>query len=222
MKKTNIEIEINKFKAKSNLDDRFTSFDFCYNYFQTTKDLTQDIEKSCLVLGFYLASWGMFWGSSFILQKSVKHFEKTIKCIAEVDKSIWDIDVDKYDEENIQKVLDVYSEIKKCIIEKNNSDLILITKILLGVFGFVPAFDKYFCNTFRKISNNKCGFRAINKKSLLYIKSFYEINKTTIDCLSKETFTKDFTSEKETNINYPKAKIIDMYGFNLGSIKTTD
>ncbi len=220
MKKTDIELEIVNFKKKSNLNDRYTSFDYCYNYFRTTNDLTRDIEKSCLVLGFYLASWGMFRGSSFLLLKSVKHFEKAIIYIDTLDKSVWDIDVDRYDEKNIQLILEIYSEIKKCIIEKENSDLTLITKILLGVFGFIPAFDNNFCNAFRTISEGKCGFRKANVKSLSIIKTFYELNKSTIDRLSSETYTKDFITGQETKINYTKAKIIDMYGFQLGLLKT--
>lgn len=216
MTKTNIETIVNAFKSQSNPYDRYTSFDYCYNYFHTTNDITQDIEKSCLVLGFYLASWGMFRGSSFLLQKSVKHFEPTIRYISKLNKSVWDIDADKYDDKNIQTIIKIYKDIKFCLINKGNSDLTLITKILLGVFGFIPAFDNYFCNTFRAISDGQCGFRKVNVKSLSFIKTFYESNKTTIDRLSAETFTTDFMTGQKTTINYPKAKIIDMYGFTSG------
>jgi hypothetical protein len=216
MTKTDIETIVNKFKSQSNPDDRYTSFDYCYNYFRTTNDITQDIEKSCLVLGFYLASWGMFRGSSFLLQKSVKHFEPTIRYIATLDKSVWDIDADNYDEKNIQTIIKIYKDIKFCLINNDNSDLTLITKILLGVFGFIPAFDNYFCNSFRAISDGQCGFRKVNVKSLSFIKTFYESNKTTIDRLSAETFTTDFMTGQKTTINYPRAKIIDMYGFTSG------
>jgi len=216
MTKTDIETIVNKFKSQSNPDDRYTSFDYCYNYFRTTNDITQDIEKSCLDLGFYLASWGMFRGSSFLLQKSVKHFEPTIRYISTLDKSVWEIDADNYDENNILTIIKIYNSIKTRLINKDNSDLTLITKILLGVFGFIPAFDNYFCNSFRAISGGQCGFRKVNVKSLSFIKSFYESNKTTIDRLSAETFTTDFMTGQKTTINYPKAKIIDMYGFTAG------
>jgi hypothetical protein len=216
MIKTDIETIVNKFKSQSNPDDRYTSFDYCYNYFRTTNDLTQDIEKSCLVLGFYLASWGMFRGSSFLLKKSVRHFEPTIRYIATLDKSVWEIDADNYDEKNIQTIIKIYKDIKICLINKDNSDLTLITKILLGVFGFIPAFDNYFCNSFRAISDGQCGFRKLNIKSLSFIKIFYESNKTIIERLSDETFTTDFMTGQKTTINYPKAKIIDMYGFTSG------
>lgn len=216
MTKTDIEEIVNKFKNQSNPDDRYTSFDYCYNYFRTTNDVSQDLEKSCLVLGFYLASWGMFRGSSFLLQKSIKHFEPTIKYIATLDKSVWEIDTDNYCENNIHTIIKTYNAIKFCLINKDNSDLTLITKILLGVFGFIPAFDNYFCNSFRTISDGQCGFRKVNVKSLSFIKTFYESNKSTIDRLSSETFTTDFITGQKTTINYPKAKIIDMYGFTSG------
>ena len=221
MKRTDIELVIADYKSNSKPDDRFTSFDYCYNYFRTTNDITQDVEKSCLVLGFYLASWGMFRGSSFLLKKSVRHFEPVIQYIATLDKSVWEIDVDKYDEKNIQTIIKIYKDIKFCLITKDNSDLTLITKILLGVFGFIPAFDNYFCNSFRTISGGQCGFRKVNVKSLSFIKTFYESNKTSIDRLSAETFTTDFVSEQKTTTNYPRAKIIDMYGFKTGKKKTT-
>lgn len=216
MIKTDIEIIVNKFKSQSNPEDRNASFDFCYNYFLETNNLNQDIEKSCLVLGFYLASWGMFRGSSFLLQKSVKHFESTIRFISTLEKSLWDIDVDNYNENTIQTIIKIYREIKLCLIKKDNSDLTLITKILLGVFGFIPAFDNNFCNSFRTITCGKCGFRKVNLKSLYFIKTFYESNKTTIDRLSSETFTMNFITGQKSKNNYPKAKIIDMYGFIKG------
>ena len=91
----------------------------------------------------------------------------------------------------------------------------LITKILLGVFGFIPAFDSYFSDTFRDILDGRCGFRRVNSNSLTCIKDFYDTNKLAIDKLSKETFTTDFLTGQKTTINYPKAKIIDMYGFTI-------
>lgn len=219
MIKTDIETVVNKFKNQSNPYNRFTSFDYCYNYFRTTNDITQDIEKSCLVLGFYLASWGMYRGSSFLLQKSVKHFELTIQYIATLDKSIWEIDANNYDEKSIQTIINIYQHIKTRLINKGNSDLTLITKILLGVFGFIPAFDTFFCSSFREISGGECRFRKVNENSLSFIKTFYQSNKTVIDRLSDETFTTDFMTGKKTTLNYSKAKIIDMYGFAAGQLK---
>lgn len=217
MIKKDIEIVVNQFKENSKPNDRYTSFDYCYNYFLSTKDLNNDIEKSCLILGFYLASWGMLRGSSFLLQKSVKHFQPTIEYISTLDKSIWRIDVDSYNEENINTILKIYQNIKNQLILSSNSHLTLITKILLGVFGFIPAYDQYFCDTFREIFKDRNSrFRSVNRKSLNLIKEFYDNNKNVIDKLSNETYTTDFLKEEKTKINYPKAKVIDMYGFTVG------
>jgi len=212
----NIEEIIKEFKSKSQPEDRYTSFDYCYNYFLTIEDTTKDIEKSCLVLGFYLASWGMLRGSSFLLQKSAKHFQPTIEYIATLNRDIWKIDVDKYNEQTIEKIIDIYNEIKSRLILNGSSDLTLITKVMLGVFGFIPAFDNFFCDTFRNIYKGKCGFRRVNSNSLSRIKDFYDENREIINRLSNETFTTDFKTGFKTKIKYPKAKIIDMYGFTVG------
>lgn len=216
-----IETIVNEFKSKSKPEDRYSSFDYCYNYFLTTDDLTKDIEKSCLTLGFYLASWGMYRGSSFLLQKSVKYLEPTIRYIADIDKNLWKIDVDNYDNKTIKKIIKVYNDIKSRLILNGNADLTLVTKILLGVFGFIPAFDNFFCNTFRDIYKGQCGFRRVNDNSLNKIKDFYDSNKKIIDKLSDDTFTIDFYSGAKTKINYTKAKIIDMYGFTVRLNKST-
>ncbi len=213
-----LETVVSEFMSQTKSDEnhRYTSFDYCYNYFSSTEDLTKDIEKSCLMLGFYLASWGMFRGSSFLLQKNVGCFKKTVHYISDLDKSVWQIDVDNYTDENIDTIIKLYSGIKDCLIENNERDLVLVTKILLGVFGFVPAFDRYFADTFRNSSGGQCGFRRVNKNSLSVIKDFYEVHREIIDRLSSQTFTTDFLTGLKTTTNYPKAKIIDMYGFTMG------
>ena len=213
---TDIQAKVLEFTSKSNANQRYASFDYCFNYFRTTKDLKKDVEKSCLTLGFYLASWGMFRGSSFLLQKNAKYFEPTIDYISSQDRSVWEIDVDNYTDQNIQKIITIYKEIKDLLIIDGKRDLTLITKVLLGVFGFIPAYDSYFTETFRKISDGRCGFRKVNTKSLGVIKNFYEANRATIDNLSNQIFTIDFVTEQETKINYSKAKILDMYGFSVG------
>jgi hypothetical protein len=206
------------FQNANSPNHRYISFDYCYNYFLTNKGskLTKDIEKSSLVLGFYLASWGMMRGSSFLLQKSCKYYEPLIIYISTLDESVWSIDVDSYDTDNIQKICDIYTNIKSIIIVGRSSDLTLITKIMLGVFGFIPAFDQFFTNSFRAMYGDQCGFRRINPKALFLIQDFYFSNKDQIDELSHSTYTIDFASGLNTNTHYTKAKIIDMYGFTKG------
>ena len=82
----------------------------------------------------------------------------------------------------------------------------LVTKIMLGVFANIPAYDQYFRKSLK--------LHSVNKKSLLKIKKFYEEDKETFDSIKIRTF--DFLTAKETDIIYPKAKLIDMCGFMDG------
>ena len=216
MLQTDIKQTIALFMQEAAPENRYSSFDYCFIYFKTTEDYLVDIEKSCLTLSFYLASWGMYRGSSFLLGKSAKYFEPTVEYLSSLPRSAWEIDVDSYTNENVVTILEIYQRLKETIINGKNADLTLITKVMLGVFGFIPAYDDFFCRTFRSMSEPQCGFRVVNKKSLSVVRNFYWRNKEDIDQLSNSIYTKDFITGKETKINYTKAKIIDMYGFAKG------
>ena len=163
----------------------------------------------------------MYRGSSFILQRSLYHYKETIIYLNDLkksDPSVWKIDIDKYDDENIDKLIGIYKNICDILIaskeeNKKHRSITLVTKLMLGVFGSVPAFDKYFIETFAKLAGTKCKFRVFNKTALLQIKEFYQDNSEEIDNLSNSIKTLDFLTGEETYMNYTKAKIIDMYGF---------
>lgn len=208
----NIKAIVEEFRTKIGANHRYRSYDYCYNYFYKNRNnILEDMEKSCAILGFYLASWGMMRGSSFLLQKSYKYLESIIGYIARQDDNIWEIDVDNY-KENYQTILEMYEIIKEKLVPENKRHIVLVTKVMMGVFGIVPAYDDYFCKTFRDIEPKKSRFSTFNQPSLEVIQKFYESNKFEIDELAHSTFTNDFeTGEKK--YRYTKAKIIDMYGF---------
>jgi len=195
-------------------DERYASFDFCYNYFYSfyrRNKLNEsadekNLQMSCLQLGFYLASWGMMRGSSFLLEKSVRNYKNLIIAISKMSTKLWEIDVDKYDEENIKALLDCKQQIIDVLGKENKPSDTLVTKIMLGVFANIPAYDQYFRKSIK--------LHSLNKKSLLKIKEFYEENKKTFDSFKIHTF--DFLTSQETDVIYPKAKLIDMYGFMDG------
>lgn len=201
-------------------DERYASFDYCYNYFysfnndEKISELASDdnIQMSCLQIGFYLASWGMMRGSSFLLEKSLLHYSKLIYAISKMDPILWEIDADNYSQENIAKLLECKEDIKESLRTKDKTPTdTLVTKVMLGVFANTPAFDTFFNKSFR--------VNRFNEKSLIKIRDFYEENKVVID--SYEIFTYEFSpfgnnNVKETDIVYSKAKLIDMYGFIKG------
>ena len=56
--------------ARANEDGRSRSWEHCYRAFRDARtDPSPDYDNLSLHLAFYLASWGMYRGSSFLLQK---------------------------------------------------------------------------------------------------------------------------------------------------------
>jgi len=194
--------------------ERYASFDYCYNYFQSFREKgilsdlcnKENIEISCLQLAFYLASWGMFRGSTFLLEKSYKYFEDTICLISNYDNRIWSIDLDSYNDENIEILLEFKNKLI-CVLgtERKPSDT-LITKIMLGVFANTPAFDTLFGVGF--------GVKTFNKKSLRILSDFYQKHQSIVD--SYKIYTIDYLTGANTYRLYTKAKLIDMVGFIEG------
>ena len=70
--------------------ERYASFDYCFNHFQSFRERgkvdqlasPEYMQLSCLQLGFYLASWGMLRGSTFLFTKSAKVYEGVVHAIA--------------------------------------------------------------------------------------------------------------------------------------------
>ena len=199
---------------------RYSSFDYCFNYFsdfyerdniEAIADPT-NVQLSCLQLGFYLASWGMFRGKAFLLQKSAKHYEPLISVIAEMPKVCWKIDLDAYSDKTISLLLEIYKHISGSLGEDDEyASTTLVTKIMLGVFGNVPALDDNFCKGF--------SFSKYFSGSLLRkISDFYQTNKEEFDRHRIKTI--DFSTGIEIDRYYTKAKLLDMVGFIEGLRKS--
>jgi hypothetical protein len=192
-------------------DARYASFDYCFNYFQSFHESGEisalanpvNLQVRCLQLGFYLASWGMLRGSAELLQKSVHHFIPVVEAIAGIPPTFWEVDADRYTESNIDGLLEQARTIRGAI--GGMSD-ILVTKIMLGVFGSVPAFDTYF----------KRGFHVatFGPKALRKVGAFYKDNASVIDRYRVPTL--DFLNGGETHRRYTRAKVIDMAFFIEG------
>ena len=75
----------------------------------------------------------------------------------------------------------------------------------MGVFGCVPAYDRFFISG---IKVNKTSTGKFNKKSLLKLVEFYKKN--------KEEFEKTRKKMKIGNKNYPQMKLIDMGFWQIG------
>ena len=208
---TQIKEKIALYLGSHSVDGRYTSFDYCYNYFRGFVDSgsideiasAENLQASCLQLGFYLASWGMYRGSSQLLQHSAHSLVPVVQAIASTEKMMWKIDVDTYDEISYTKISDSMEQIAEAF--PHNASLTLKTKTLLGVFGCVPAFDSFF------VTNS--GLRTLNLQSLMKLRTFYEKNKSTIEEIRQGTHTLDFKDGQPTKHLYTRAKMVDMIFF---------
>ena len=211
-------IYIEKFlQGLSDYRHRFVSFDYCYTYFmqhQGNAASIENISMSCYILWSYLASWGMLRGSSQLLQKNPKFLEGTI---AAIDKKSFlygnQFDYQNYNNPLIRnQIIDGYDAIKESLSEINPSPT-LVTKIMLGVYGCVPALDRNFRIAF------SLGQNDLNENTLIKIYLFKDLNTGSFNCVTyNNPNAYDYQTSKFSKFRYSNAKMVDMYGFMKGMV----
>ena len=201
-------------KDKFNKNQRMASFDFCYNYFHDNRGhlAGNNLERSCMELWGYLASFGMIKGKSgLLLRNSPASLSKLIECFDGSDcEKLWEIDIPDYNTTTIGIIVESYNEISKKIkaMEVTPTQT-LVTKIMMGVWGCVPAFDRNFKKWIINDLNTDCYF----EKFLRVISAFYNDYKTTFNDILINTI--DIYGNKTSYI-YSQAKLLDMFGFAKG------
>ena len=107
----------------------------------------------------------------------------------------------KYIKKSIKKHPDLQNTEKR-YFQENSISYTLITKILLGTIGCIPAYDRFFIDGLGSNENIKKRFDS--KKSFKELIGFYEVNKKEIDEITKKCK------------GYVPMKIIDMYFWEIG------
>src|ERR1022692_1534141 len=216
-----IGANLNQFVGDRKPDRRYTSFDYCFNYFQSFRAdriteiaAKKNMQLSCLHLGMFLASWGMFRGSTVALGRSAKHFEPVIELIADTPSDMWDIDAHGYTRGVCQQLIEQHRQIRESMRDparpSRDPTTTLATKIMLGVFGNVPAYDDFFKRG-RK-SEGRTG--AFGVRSLLQLGQFYQEHAEAIEAYRIPTL--DFRTGQPTSLRYTRAKVLDMVFFIEG------
>ena len=206
-----------------------------------SRTLSKDEKKTArLYLMNYLASWGMYRGSSFVLQYDSKIYDKVIETIFDKNyDSLWDLkydDLKQNTEDIIGKVCKIFNLIEDKLKEKRLFTMVekvdwfdqnkknnntsntkvsktLITKILLGTICCMPALDTNF-NTI--VEHSSC-------KISNYIPFLFEmiLEKGNSDDFDLKNNKNDYVF-KELSKTYPKIplmKIVDMAFFTIGDEK---
>lgn len=210
---------------KSDESGRYRSWEHCYSRFikaRGSKDV--DYDYLSLHLAFYLASWGMYRGSSFLLQKDYRvHIPVVKELLNEKYDALSGIDCVGFREESNQKLLQeinsflekYYDKIRHEVKEqelRNQLSSTLITKILMGTLGCVPAYDRYFI---AGIKHQKVATGNYNIKSIMQLVDFYEKNSNRLESVRDKM--------EVEGMPYPQMKMIDMgfwqVGFDLDTSK---
>lgn len=190
---------------------RYMSWRHCYRAFSENRNAVDErtVDYLSLHLAFYLASWGMYRGSSFLLQKDYKVHIPVVKIIQK----------QKYDplfgvsakelckESNLALLDDIGDRIRDCYAKEtpsfdgsmNNATDTLVTKILLGTLGCVPAYDRYYV---RSVKKNNVSSGLYNKESVCCVAGFY--------CDNFDIFERLRHELSKCGIEYPPMKLMDM------------
>ena len=132
---------------------RFKSWEYCYTVFGNS----DSVDYLSLHLAFYLASWGMYRGSCGILWKDYTIHMDAVNIIRKfhsLRKEWFTMDDVSQIMELYNALKDYYSKITYYKPENKTSSLnlaatdTLITKIMLGTIGCVPALDDLFKRAF--------------------------------------------------------------------------
>ena len=170
---------------------QYRSWEHCYSHFIKARGSKEiDYDYLSLQLAFYLASWGMYRGSSFLLQKDYKvHIPVVKELLSNEYDALAGIECIEFRKESNQQLLleinsflgQYYDKIRREVKGqelKNQLSFTLITKILMGTLGCVPAYDRYFIAGIKKqkVTTGNYNLKSIMKLVDFYEKILYDLN----------------------------------------------
>ena len=191
-----VELAISLFVKKTTQieNDRYKSWEYCYHSFISARNSSSpDYDILSLHLAFYLASWGMYRGSSFLLQKDYKIHTPIVK---ELLKSDYDelAGKDWSKASELDNDLSVLEKLKKFIND------------YYAPISCTPAYDRYFKAGIKSLNVSIGNFNKNSTKKLIW---FYTANSDIFEQLRNSLPCVDGSP-----IKYPEMKLVDM-GFWL-------
>lgn len=196
---------------------RYRSWEHCYGYFRRMRDgqISRDRDRAAIELGFYLASWGMYRGSSFLLQYAYTIHRPIIDLIFEARfEKLWNTDFGSSDADRqfkpvllelIDGISKAYRPFAHAIGSASPTDT-LITKVILGTLGSLPACDRYFVK----------GFRTERNQNLKLNDRFIDVLLDFCQTYRHELRQQQVNIMEIGGIRYPIMKLVDMHFWQIG------
>lgn len=188
---------------------RYLSREYCHEAFRLNRrpQIDATIDYLCLHLAWYLASWGML-RNSFLMQKDYKIHADVVRLIYQPEwDDLWDLSPEKLSQEYYaDRIMKLSESITEAYVASGAgipTDT-LLTKILLGTVGCVPAYDRYFK---KALADTGAAPQAFSVKSIRTLGNLYLDHEDEFEKLRKHCGSR---------IEYPAAKILDMCFFEYG------
>jgi hypothetical protein len=208
--------------ARANENGRSRSWEHCYRVFRDARtDPSPDCDYMSLHLAFYLASWGMYRGSSFLLQKDYKVLTPIVEEILKPEydclfgvacTDLRNSDVRAQLKKLCDDIADYFDPIRKEVAGREVTtpvSPVLIMKILMGTLGCVPAYDRFFQDG---VATYKVTTQEYSLKSVLRLADFYEEHNDRLEEARCGMRTEDLV--------YPQMKLLDMGFWQIGFEKS--
>jgi hypothetical protein len=197
--------------------DSHRSWEYCYCYFRNNpvERIAEDRDHASLQLGFYLASWGMYRGSSFLPKFAYTiHRGAVDQLVAPRFAELWkrDSSTDSNKSERVGLIMEAIAALREAYRpfapreESRQASDTLLTKIILGTFGCLPACDRYFIDGFRSEGHKYSYLNAQFVERALHFCS------DNVSDLHEE----HQRIQKDSGIEYPLMKLVDMYFWQIG------
>ena len=214
---------------------RYRSWEHCYKVFHEARlkrknGETPDYVYLSLHLAFYLASWGMYRGSSFLLQQDyMVHAAAVEEIMNEECDRLQGIECEELKGKTEllwglrDKLRSIYQGVRSKVVSQTQEDEpktdisdILISKILMGTLGCTPAYDRFFLDGIKGFGVKGIkGFDHLtgifNENSIKKLIDFYESNFISFEAVRREMYI--------GGLEYPQMKLLDMGFWQIGKEK---
>ena len=159
--------------------------DYCFNYFRSFYEQNRVGDICCPRTSTraasslpYLASWGMLRGNTTLLKKSARIFTPLLERIVQFGGRLWEVGCGLVHGREHKPPLGNGKCRPRSSRQREQGFRTLVTKIMLGVYGNVPAFDRYV--------RKSLGVNELTDKSLRVVSAFYEYHMDVIDGFERE------------------------------------
>jgi hypothetical protein len=210
---TDFHDKIRAFHGKLAADPhhRYRSWEHCYRFFKTrTQDaLLAEKDTAALHLGFYLASWGMYRGSAFLLQRAYTVHTGVVEALASPKFSaLWRVEVGSgpADPELVTAILALIEAVKDAYKPFGLASDILATKVILGTMGSLPAVDRFFI----------AGVQEVTIRVLETEPRLRRANHSVLQRILGRMRVEQARIEAAGSVHYPLMKLADMYFWQVG------